>query len=124
MDSEDALASGDRRGERASLLASRSTRESAEEGQPREEGVTMREEDGSVYGWRRAVGTRAGRVRVIIPLEKLSMKTQTKKAKTFHSTKVTKLMDFFGFLIEHQKLQTSAKTEASDLREINSRFRS
>ena len=65
MDSEDALASGDRRGERASLLASRSTCESAEEGQPREEGVTMREEDGSVYGWRRALGTRAGRVRAL-----------------------------------------------------------
>ena len=65
MDSEHALASGDRRGERASLLASRSTRESVEEGQPGE-GVTMREdEDGSVYGWRRAVGTRAGRVRAL-----------------------------------------------------------
>ena len=61
MNSEDALASViDAASARRS--SSRSTCESAEEGQPREEGVTIRE-DGSVYGWRRALGTRAGRVR-------------------------------------------------------------
>lgn len=67
MDAEDAFASGDRRGERASLLASRSTRERDEEGHT-VEGVKTRDDDvddASVVGWRRALDTRVGRMRTL-----------------------------------------------------------